>query len=202
MEPTNSLALKEWAVVVESLTSGKQILLLRKGGIRERGGQLSTEPTEFFFFPTYVHQMEQGVMSDATPELQAALAAKPLEDQLLIPAYAMVTDVRWLDSREPVDALTGLHCWTSDTVEKRFAYKKPGLYLFMLRVYRLPQPYCLPLLKRYAGCRSWVELGETLSTAGATPVLDDESFTRQVRRVQERLCGEAEYPQPTIRRTT
>lgn len=189
MLSSHSLALKEWAVVVEALSRGKQILLLRKGGIRERGGQFSTEPTEFFFFPTYVHQMEQGVVPDAAPELQAALAAKPSEDQLLIPAYAIVTNVQWLDSRAFVDAMSGLHCWTADTVAKRFAYKNPGLYLFVLRVYRLPDPYCLPMLKRYAGCRSWVELGETLSTVGAVPVLDDDAFARQVQQVQERLGG-------------
>ncbi len=184
---SHSLALKEWAVVVEALSRGKQILLLRKGGIRERGGQFSAEPTEFFFFPTYVHQMEQGVMPESAPELQAALTAKPPEGQLLIPAYAIVTDVQWLDSRAVVEALTGLHCWTPDTVEKRFAYKNPGLYLFVLRVYRLPQPHCLPMLKRYAGCRSWVELGATLSTVGAIPVLDDEAFARRMQCVRGRL---------------
>jgi len=185
MLATNSLALKEWAVVVQSLAAGKQILLLRKGGLYERQGKFSIEPTEFFFFPTYVHQMEQGVTSNAAVELQAVLAARPPEDQLLIHHYATVAEVRWLNDRAQLSTLEGLHCWTPDTIAKRFAYKTPGLHLFLLRVYQLPQTYTLPMLKRYAGCRSWVELGESLSTAGAVPVVSEDSFTQQVRDIKD-----------------
>lgn len=188
MQTCSSLALKEWAVVVESLAAGKQILLLRKGGLYERHGQFSIEPTEFFFFPTYVHQMEQGVSAAATPQLQLALRNKPADEQLQISQYATVADVQWLDSRERVEALAGLHCWTPETVEKRFTYKTLGLYLFMLRVYQLPQSYNLPMLKRYAGCRSWVELDESLSTAGAKPVLGDQTFMKWREEVRTRLA--------------
>jgi hypothetical protein len=187
MQSQNSLALKEWAVVVQALAAGKQILLLRKGGLYERHGRFSTDPREFFFFPTYVHQMEQGVVSAAASELQAALPARPLENQLVIAHYATVAEVLWLEAREQLAALAGLHCWTPETIEKRFTYKTPGLYLFLLRMYRLPQAYTLPMLKRYAGCRSWVELGEPLSTAGAAPVVDDETFALRVGEIKARL---------------
>jgi hypothetical protein len=187
MQEQNSLALKEWAVVVEALARGKQILLLRKGGLYERQGRFSTEPTEFFFFPTYVHQMEQGVVSEAAPELQTVWQNRPASDQLIITRYATVTSVHWIDVRERVEALAGLHCWTAETVGKRFTYKNPGLYLFVLRVYQLPQVYILPLLKRYVGCRSWVELAEALGTKGAAPVLDDETFAARMREVKARL---------------
>src|SRR5262249_12315140 len=136
MLSSNSLALKEWAGVVQSLAAGKQILLLRKGGFPERQGKVSTEPTEFFFFPYYVHQMEQGVTKDAEGELHAVLAVRPPEDQLLIRHYASVAEVRHLHDREQLGSLERLHCWTADTVAKRFAYKTPGLYLFLLRIYQ------------------------------------------------------------------
>jgi len=187
MQPLSSLALKEWAVVVEALARGKQILLLRKGGLYERRGRFSIEPREFFFFPTYVHQMEQGVVPEATPELHTVLCKQSADDQLVIAQYATVADVRWLDSRRQVETLAGLHCWTDETIAKRFVYKTPGLYLFVLRVYQLPQPHYLPVHKRYAGCRSWVELEESLSTKGATQVLDDRAFAEQEREVLDRL---------------
>lgn len=187
MLSSNALALKEWAVIEQVLAEGKQTLLLRKGGLHERHGRFSTEPTEFFFFPTYVHQMEQGVVSEAAPELQTALASRPAEDQLVISHYATVAEVQWLDSLERVEVLTGLHCWTAETIEKRFNYKKPGLYLFLLRVYALPRPRTLPMLKRYAGCRSWVELGEELSTTGALPVLEPDAFDEQLSEIRGRV---------------
>jgi hypothetical protein len=189
MLSSNSLALKEWAVIVQALAEGKQTLLLRKGGLYERHGRFSTEPTEFFLFPTYVHQMEQGVVNETASELQAALATRPAEDQLMIRYYATVTEVHWLDSLDRVTALAGLHCWTPETIEKRFNYKKPGLYLFLLRVYALPQPHILPMLKRYAGCRSWVELGEELSTEDGTPMLTDPLFAERRRAISERIAS-------------
>lgn len=189
MQPTNLLALKEWAVIVQALATGQQVLLLRKGGLYERHGQFSVEPNEFFLFPTYVHQMEQGVVHDAASARQAALAARPSDDQLALSYYATVENVQWLASRTQVSTLTGLHWWTEETIEKRFTYKSPGLYLFVLRVYQLPHTHVVPLLKRYASCRSWVELEQTLSTEGALPVMTDAAFAAQVQDIRHRLLG-------------
>ena len=187
MLTTNALALKEWAVVVEALARGKQILLLRKGGLYERQGRFATEPREFFFFPTYVHQMEQGVVREAALELHAVPRNQPPDGQLVITRYATVNEVQWIDTHGCIETLTGLHCWTSETITKRFLYRTPGLYLFVLRVYQLPYPYFLPMHKRYAGCRSWVELDTPLSTLGAMPVLDDETFSARVHEITDRL---------------
>jgi hypothetical protein len=107
---------------------------------------------------------------------------------LWIDCYATVEDLVWVDVPEQARALAGLHCWTPETVMQRFVYgKRPGLYLFILRAYRLPQSYTVPILKRYSGCRSWVELEEPLNTVGALPVLDDVIFAQQVRAIKSRL---------------
>ena len=189
MQTVNALALKEWAVVVHALGIGKQTLLLRKGGLHERHGRFATEPTEFFLFPTYVHQMAQGVVSEVAADLRTVTVARPPADQLVIHHYAVVEDLVWLDSRDRLTALSDLHCWTPETVAHRFAYGKvPGLYLFVLRVYRLPQPVTLSLRKRYGGCRSWVELAEALSTSGATPVLSDAAFAERRGEIRDRLA--------------
>lgn len=188
MQACSSLALKEWAVVVHALGTGQQTLLLRKGGLHERHGRFSTEPAEFFLFPTYVHQMTQGVRSEVMPALPAVRDAQPPADQLRIAYYATAETLLWLDSRDYLSALSPLHCWTPETIAHRFAYgKTAGLYLFVLRVYRLPQAQVLPLLKRYGGCRSWVELAEKLSTAGATPVLPDAAFAERLREIRGRV---------------
>lgn len=188
MLPANTLALKEWAIIVHALGTGKQTLLLRKGGLHERRGQFATDPTEFFLFPTFVHQMAQGVVSEAATGLHTVMESQPPAEQLVISHYATVEDLMWLDSRDRLDALAGLHCWTPETVAHRFAYGKTlGIHLFILRVYRLPQACTLPLLKRYGGCRSWVELEQPLSTVGAVPVLDEKAFAEHVQEVWRRL---------------
>jgi hypothetical protein len=134
--------------------------------------------------------MAQGVVREAAADLHAVLESRPPEDQLVIPYYATVEDLVWLDSHERLAALADLHCWTPETVRQRFAYgTRAGLHLFVLRIYRLPQPHILPLLKRYGGCRSWVDLAESLSTAGATPVLSDATFAERVREIGVRLAA-------------
>jgi hypothetical protein len=46
------LASKEWAVICRELAAGRQMVLLRKGGIREPAKGFGVEHREFFLFPT------------------------------------------------------------------------------------------------------------------------------------------------------
>ncbi len=54
--PTISTGLKEWATICNALERGRQIVLLRKGGIHESAGEFELEHREFLLFPTYLHQ--------------------------------------------------------------------------------------------------------------------------------------------------
>src|SRR6476469_947176 len=51
-----AIALKEWATVCHALETGRQMLLLRKGGIYEAAGEFELENPQFLLFPTYLHQ--------------------------------------------------------------------------------------------------------------------------------------------------
>lgn len=188
MLPTNRLALKEWAVIVHALGTGQQIVLLRKGGVYERQGCFTPTPREFFLFPTYVHQMTQGVNGRALSTLHSIEQRRPPVEEVHLTFYAAVHEIHWLDDFDRVASLADFHWWTPDTIAHRFAYgKTPGLYLLVLRVYRLPHPFVLPYLKRYAGCRSWVELAEALPTDGAQAILSDAAFAEGLRELRERL---------------
>ena len=46
-------ALKEWAVVCRALEEGRQIVLLRKGGILEYRQSFKVKHDRFLLFPTY-----------------------------------------------------------------------------------------------------------------------------------------------------
>ena len=43
------MAFKEWAVVVDALLRGEQVIILRKGGLREGRGGFFTKPAPTFF---------------------------------------------------------------------------------------------------------------------------------------------------------
>mgnify|MGYP001349644421 CR=1 FL=1 len=52
-------ALKEWAAAERALSQGRQILLLRKGGIHEEGKDFRAIYPEFHIYPKFEHQREE-----------------------------------------------------------------------------------------------------------------------------------------------
>ena len=46
-------ALKEWAIVCKALEEGRQVLLLRKGGIMEYRQGFEVKHNNFLLFPTF-----------------------------------------------------------------------------------------------------------------------------------------------------
>jgi hypothetical protein len=174
-------AFKEWAVVCEALGQGTQAILLRKGGIDESTGEFAVEQTRFWLYPTFSHQQNDGVNEETRPLLRSI--GQPPAGTLHLQLWAEVTGVYRIREELPALLLSHLHCLSEETVRQRFHYRMPGLFVIVARVYRMPQPYEIAEIPAYDGCRSWVELEKPLSTAGATPVLDDASF----RIVQKQL---------------
>ena len=187
MRTTNPMALKEWAMVVKVLQEGRQILLLRKGGIAEAGGQFRIQHTEFFLYPTFLHQDKQYIrpeFSSAVDEIQKGEAF----GQVRIGSYAVVeeaiqaTDLALLQKLEPY------HIWTSAYIDLRYHYKPENpLYVMLLRTYTLPQVVEFEETRTYKGCKSWVPLDFEIATAGATPALSDHDFHHQAQAIRETL---------------
>src|SRR5271168_3292250 len=97
-----NVALKEWASVVTALASGRQILLLRKGGILEQStrNRFSITHNEFVFFPTYLHQ--------SRGELKPEIAFEPFAtepESVHITLAGRVTDILKVDSRDQINRL-------------------------------------------------------------------------------------------------
>ena len=63
-------ALKEWSAAVHALLDGRQTVLLRKGGIREKRFDVSAE--RFLLFPTVAHSHAERVRPEHRDLLAAA----------------------------------------------------------------------------------------------------------------------------------
>jgi hypothetical protein len=185
-------ALKEWAVICSALAEGRQALILRKGGIAENGGEFGVEQTRFWLFPTYLHEKPAALKPEALPLLQSAEAERPPVGKVWLSHFAEVGGAYHV--RDIVGALRidRMHFWSPQTVEQRFRYRTPGLFVLPLRVYRVPETYEIPDTAEYAGCRSWVELEKELPTVGAVPVLKDDAF-RDVMRMLDLLLEPRAY---------
>lgn len=183
----NQVALKEWAIICAELVAGRQTILLRKGGIREPSRGFTVEHREFFLLPTYVHQGEDELVGTARRALPDVTREAPPGGELRLQLYAVVEAAGEVASLEPLRRLEGHHILAWSAVERRFHYRRPGLHVIAVRVYRLPKPLVVPNLFRYDGCRSWVTLEEELPVTGAHPVLDDPSFDWEMGTLREAL---------------
>ena len=183
-----NIALKEWAVVTDLMREGTLSLLLRKGGIHERGGVFTLEHDRFALFPAWMHQRAEG-LKPAWADRVTAFGEEP--EEVTFTAMGEQARVWQITSREAFDQLDDLHVWAKPQIDMRFNYKpERPLYLLAVRVYALAQPKAVVNHWKYKGCRSWVELlpGDEVDERGAQPVVDDASFARLLERVDAALA--------------
>jgi len=184
--PTSlQVALKEWATVCHALESGRQLVLLRKGGVSDAGGTFELRHPQFLLFPTYLHQN----LNMLKPEAHAGFepwATEPAQVKLL--AAGVVTDIIRLQSRQQMEALDAEHIWTPALIDYRFNYKPENpLYLLLVRAYRLHEPIVIENTPAYAGCKSWVPLDQPVPTGTALPVLDDVKYEFGRKGILEKI---------------
>lgn len=183
MLSSNHVAFKEWAAVCAALAEGRQTLILRKGGIHEGREGFRVAHPEFWLFPTYVHEAVDGLVGDAQQLLEAARRTQPATGTVRIAQYAVVSDVFELQAELPLVRLAGQHVWSAQTIADRFHYRRPGLFLLVARIYTRDVPHVIPDSPHLAGCRTWVDLPESLSTDDLRPALDDAQFAALRERV-------------------
>ena len=189
-----AVGLKESDSVGRALMQGRQIVMLRKGGVYESGGELEIEFRRFFIFPTFVRQ-DQAILKLEAQDLFVYAASEPR--MIPISAYADVTDVIRLETSEQVAAIEPYHVWAPGYVENRLDSRTDyPLYLLIVRVYRLPQPVMIPNHDSYTAGNGWVGMRQTINVAGATAVLDDA--TQQKSRDEIVRLIRTALPLPSI----
>src|SRR4051812_25592985 len=180
------IAFKEWAVIVNALGTGRQILILRKGGISEGRAGFQVDHPEFFLFPTLFHQQRESVL----PEAQARFDQLefPAADILRIEYFCRVAAWRRLDSLETARRLEGQHVWKPEIIAERFDWgRSKAIFALAVRTYRLPERVDLPMLPSYAGCKSWIELERDIDVSHARAVLDDSEFNQRLKHFETAL---------------
>jgi hypothetical protein len=179
----NLMAFKEWGVVCAALEQGRQSLILRKGGIHEGRAGFRVQHDEFWLFPTGFHQQAEDVISDALPlleQVQAEAKANTSDaSRIGLNLYAVVSDVYHVTDLATLGRLTGRHLWSEKTVDQRFHYRDPGLFVLVVRIYRRESPIDVEVTSHMSGCKSWVDLPSAISTDMLRPVIDDDAFERQ-----------------------
>lgn len=178
-------ALKEWAVVCKALEEGRQVVLLRKGGILEYRQGFEVKHDKFLLLPTFEHQSKDHLQPDYAAKLDDVLASQPPSGSNIITSYAQAIEVKEITDRNVLKLLSKYHVWNESYVNARMDYnpKKP-MSVILLRVFKLDNQIVVDSKPEWAGCKSWVPLD--LETAGM-PVLDDSQFSKVAAEAKEVL---------------
>ncbi|MDP6799981.1 MAG: DUF1802 family protein [SAR202 cluster bacterium] len=191
---TSNMALKEWAVADRALGGGRQILILRKGGIHRDDKDFRIVHPEFLLYPTYEHQKPELLKPRHVAEVGATENGDSGADLVTFTHWCRVTDRFELQSEGELAAISEFHMWTDDYAEKRLHWRpKQPLTVALLRVYRLQQPQSLPVLDEHSGCKSWVELGPEVPLGDLTPALSDSEYEDRADEIRG-VLGAAPTP--------
>lgn len=182
-------ALKEWSVACRALETGRQIVLLRKGGLLDAEGSFALEATRFWLCPTKWHQ-DANLLQAAHHDLLQN-DEPPAREVLRLAAWCEVAQAWALDVQDHAtqDKLAQLdHIWSERYLDVRLGYQpeKP-IVVMALRVHTIARPHVVPAQPEYFGCRSWVELESPLSTENSHSVLDDAVFASRLAAMRRVL---------------
>jgi len=183
-----SQAFKEWQVICDALASGRQSILLRKGGIHEGREGFSFAHDSFFLFPTKFHaQLNQVREGDFVPENEWQEG-----DILEITHHAEALFAVTLKDWKTVEDLFSYHIYTEETLQNRFDWEGKGMasgsiHMAFVRVVRLKIPWRLAYEKRFGGCRSWLDLPDPPrgTLENAVPVIKQDAFEALHSKVSE-----------------
>lgn len=171
-------------------------MLLRKGGIHEAGGpgRFALSHDRFLMFPAWEHERLDWIKPDWCPK-----SATPIDEpeksepsRITFKCYAEAAKIWEVPSREAFDRLDGLHPWCKPQIDMRFNYKPDRpLYLLALRAYRMEREIVVPNDDRFAGCVSWVPMGEgsALDVSQSRTAMSDDEFDSVLSRVERAFAS-------------
>ena len=187
------IALKEWAATCRALQQGTQIVVLRKGGLRDEEGAFALESPAFWLQPTYFHHAQQLVK----PEFQSLLQAAENEHSegendrfIRLKTWAQVAKVWSVPPGKDEVLMRIPHIWSADYLQVRRSFRAgEPILCAALRIFSLGVAHIVPMQPRFLGCRSWLDLDEALSTETSRAALDDDAFITALERI-ESVLGE------------
>ena len=181
------LACKEWASVCAALASGRQSILLRKGGIAEPTGDFQVQSKWFWLYPTYVHQQQNQLRE--TEWLEKGEIFKAHAKKILFFHLAEVVETFHVMNLDILEKLEPFHVLSKECIGSRFAYRTPGLTVMLVKIHKVLEPVEIDETPFYLGCKSWVNLESPLNAIDSTPVLDSKVFSSEIVKIKSLIQG-------------
>jgi hypothetical protein len=176
--------LKEWAVAINALESGKTIMLLRKGGIHEQKGRFQVAHEQVLLYPTYEHQ-QPSLLKTEYANLVQPVPSGWHPQTVRIGSWAQITDILPISDEAIVQALLPFHIWNENFISDRLKWKQQqAIFILLLRTYKLPQEQKIPYRSEYGGCKSWKDITSPIQLQNSQPVLSDSDYRQVVEEIR------------------
>lgn len=184
----NHTSLKEWAAVIHALSTGDQIVLLRKGGIHERAFEI--ESRRFYLLPTYLHQKEKQFKPAMRHHFDQTDRGNVNPPVLPVDTWCEVVREWSIRDLDRLLALDPYLIFTSETIRERYRFREDqAVHIVAVRAWRLPQVHHVIAKEEYAGCKSWVSIDEEINVDGSTAALQPEAFEDRLAVIDDILEG-------------
>jgi hypothetical protein len=176
MNTVMTAALKEWAIVCKALEDGRQVLLLRKGGIMEYRQGFDVKHYNFLLYPTFEHQSKESIQVDYADKLDIVSKDRPKSDKKnQITSYARTVLVKHVTDSSLLKGLQKYHIWSDRYVSVRMNYNpKRPMSIILLRVYKLDNPIEVDVKSEWLGCKSWISIDSQLSQLKSLNLLEQQ----------------------------
>lgn len=172
MKIANHMALKEWSTVIEALASGRQVILIRKGGIADP--TFGVEADRFYLYPTYYHQPAEA------EEPKAVTISHWCE----VVRTWRVRDLELLHRLEPLVAMS------REALETRYRFRPDqALHVIGVRTFALPEPVTIEVKPEYIGCRSWLSIDDEIHMNGSHMVMTSAELQARLESVDVMLAA-------------
>ena len=207
------IALKEWAIICKALEDGRQILLLRKGGIMEYRKGFELKHNEFLLYPTFEHQSMESIKAEYKEKLKEILEEqnKYIRKEIdknnknfniyntnIIKLFAKVEDVVEISDKVTLSKLRDYHMWSDEYVMTRMNYNpsKP-MSILLLRIYKIKKPLIIDINDKWSGCKSWIDIEKDINIQNShieisgkekaliDPVINDDIFYESVNNIRK-----------------
>ena len=172
-----SVALKEWAVVVEASLEGPHSLLLRKGSVGAIHRDFRIDHPRFLLFPTYEEGRPEQLLPAWRDKLRRIQSLRPDGSYVILKGYCAVEALWEVRDIGAVLEPAGRMVWSPEYLRGEFPTAGPFCAL-LVRAYRLSEAREIANLESYGPPRTWVSLVDEISLEAARPVMTDEAFRR------------------------
>ena len=164
----NHTSLKEWSNVIDALSRGDQVILIRKGGIADP--KFGVEAERFYLYPTFFHQQQ------SEPE------------EVAITHWCEVVTNWRVDDLDTLSRLEPLVVMSRETLETRYRFRPDqALHVIGVRTFALPHPQKIHVKPEYLGCRSWVSIDDEIDVDGSLPALTETELETRLNRARALL---------------